>query len=64
MHRKEVLYDHNCSNKSLKRVRFDTVVVEVFPELVPDLPQVVVAYAAEDLQDNSGIVVNPFYLQM
>ena len=33
-----VLYDRSCSNKPFKRVRFDTVVVEVFPELVPDLP--------------------------
>ena len=60
----EVLYDHGSSDKSFKRVRFDTVAVEVLPELVPDLPQVVVACAAEDLQDNSEIVVNPFYLQM
>ena len=59
-----VLYDWSCSNKPFKRVRFNTVVVEVLPELVPDLPQAVVAYAAEDSQDNSEIVVNPFYLQM
>ena len=60
----EILYDRGSSNKSFKRVRFDTVAVEVLPELVPDLPQAVVACAAEDLQDNSEIVVNPFYLQM
>ena len=60
----EVLYDRRSSNKSFKRVRFETVVVEVLPELVPDLPQVVVTYAAEDSQDNSEIVVNPFYFQM
>ena len=60
----KVLYDRRSSNKSFKRVRFDTVAVEVLPELVPDLPQVVVAYAADDSQDNSEIVVNPFYLQM
>ena len=60
----EVLYDCRSSNKSFKRVRFDTLAVEVLPELVPDLPQAVVAYVAEDLQDNSEIVVNPFYLQM
>ena len=36
----EVLYDRGSSNKLFKRVRFDTVAVEVFPELVPDLPQV------------------------
>ena len=44
-------------------MRFDTVAVEVLPELVPDLPQAVVA-CAEDLQDNSEIVINPFYLQI
>ena len=60
----EVLYDHRSSNKSFKRVRFDTVAVEILPELVPNLPQVVVTYVAEDSQDNSEIVVNPFYLQM
>ena len=59
-----VLYDWSCSNKPFKKVRFDTVAVEVLPELVPDLPQAVVAYEAEDSQNNSEIVVNPFYLQM
>ena len=60
----EVLYDRGSSNKSCKRVRFDTVAVEVLPELIPDLPQVVVTCVTEDLQDNSEIVVNLFYLQM
>ena len=60
----EVLYDHTSLSRLTKRVRLNTVAVEVLPELVPDLPQVVVACAAEDLQDNSEIVFNPFYLQM
>ena len=60
----EVLYDRSSSSKPFKRVRFDTVAVEVLPELVPDLPQTVVAYEVEDLQDNSEMVVNPFYFQM
>ena len=60
----EVLYNHSSSSRPVKRVRFDTVAVEVLPELVPDLPQAVVACAVEDLQDNSEIVVNPFYFQM
>ena len=60
----EILYDHSSSSRPVKRVRFDTVAVEVLPELVPDLPQAVVTCAAEDLQDNSEMVVNPFYLQM
>ena len=59
----EVLYDRNSSSRPTKRVRFDTVAVEVLPELVPGLPQAVVA-CAEDLQDNSEIVINPFYLQI
>ena len=60
----EVLYDHSSSSRPVKRVRFDTLTVEVLPELVPNLPQAVVACAEEDLQDNSKIVVNLFYLQM
>ena len=60
----EILYNRSSSSRPVKRVRFDTVAVEVLPELVPDLPQAVVACAAKDLQDNSEIVVNPFYLQM
>ena len=59
----KVLYDHSFSSRSLKRVKFDTVAVEVLPELVPDLPQAVVA-CAEDLQDNSEKVFNPFYFQI
>ena len=52
----KVLYDCSSSSRSVKRVRFDTVAVEVLPELVPDLPQAVVACAVEDVQDNSEIV--------
>ena len=39
----EVLYDCNSSSRPTKRVKFDTVAVEVLPELVPDSPQAVVA---------------------
>ena len=60
----EVLYGRGSSNKSFKGGRFDTVAVEGLPRISADLPQAVVACAAEDLQDNSEIVVNPFYLQM
>ena len=60
----EVLYDRSSSSREFKRIRFDTAAIEVLPELVPDLPQAVVGYEVEDLQDNSEIVVNPFYLQM
>ena len=38
--------------------------VAVIPELVPELPQAVVACETEQLQDNSEIVFNPFYFQM
>ena len=60
----EILYDRSSSSRPVKRVRFDTVAVDILPELVSDLPQAVVACVAEDLQDNSEIVVNPFCLQM
>ena len=59
----EVLYDRTSLSKPAKRVKFDMVAVEVLPELVPDLPQTVVA-CGESSQDNTEIVINPFYLQM
>ena len=59
-----VLYDRTSSSRPTKRVKFDTVSVEVLPEMVPDLPQAVVACETEELQDNSEIVFNPFYFQM
>ena len=59
----EVLYGRSSSSSPAKRVKFDTVAVEVLPELVPDLPQAVVA-CGENSQDNTEIVINPFYLQM
>ena len=34
----EILYDRRSSGRLTKRVKFDTVAVEVLPELVPDLP--------------------------
>ena len=59
----EVLYDRNFTSRSTKRVKFDVVAVEVLPELVPDLPLVVVD-CGENSQDDTEIVINPFYLQM
>ena len=52
----KVLYDRSSSSRPTKRVRFDTVAVEVLPELVPDLPQAVVVCVGENVQDNSEIV--------
>ena len=45
----EVLYDHTSLSRSrpTRRVKFDTVVVEALPELVPDLPLAVVACAGK-----------------
>ena len=60
----EVLYDRTSSSRLTKRVKFDTVSVEGLPELVPDLPQAVVACETEELQDNNEIVFNPFYFQI
>ena len=61
----QVLYDRSSPSGSTKskRVKFDMVAVEVLPELVPDLPLVVVA-CGENSQDDTEIVINPFYLQM
>ena len=60
----EILYDRRFSHTPTKRVKSDIVSVAVIPELVPDLPQAVVACETEELQDNSEIVFNPFYFQM
>ena len=60
----EILYDRRSSGRPTKKVKSDIVSVAVIPELVPDLPQAVVACETEELQDNSEIVFNPFYFQM
>ena len=59
----EILYDRPCSSRTVKRVKFDTVSVAVLPELVPDLPQVVVACETEELQDSGEIVFDPLYFK-
>ena len=60
----EILYDRRSPRRPTKRVKSDIVSVAVIPELVPELPQAVVACETEQLQDNSEIVFNPFYFQM
>ena len=60
----EILYNRRSPRRPTKRVKSDIVSVAVIPELVPDLPQAVVACETEELQDNSEIVFNPFYFQM
>ena len=60
----EILYNRRSSGRLTKRVKTGTVSVAVIPELVPELPQAVVACETEQLQDNSEIVFNPFYFQM
>ena len=60
----EILYNRRSSGRPAKRVKTDTVSVAVIPELVPDLPQAVVACEPDVLQDNSEIVFNPCYFQM
>ena len=59
----EILYDRALLSRSAKRVKFDAVSVADLPELVPDLPQAVVV-CGESSQDDTEIVINPFYLQM
>ena len=60
----EILYDRTLLSRSAKRVKFDAVLVADFPELVPDLPQAVVACEPEVLQDSGEIMFEPFYFQM
>ena len=59
----EILYDRRTSSRLTKRVKIDTVAVEVLPELVPDLPQAVFV-CGESSQDDTEIVINPLYFQM
>ena len=58
----EVLYDRTFSSRPAKRVKFDTVSVADLPELVPDLPQAVVACETEELQDNGEIVCSIHFI--
>ena len=60
----EILYDRTLLSRSAKRVKFDAVSVTDLPELVPDLPQAVVACEPEVLQDGGEIMFEPFYFQM
>ena len=69
LHRKwdgaqEILYDRPCSSRTAKRVKFDTVSVADLPELVPDLPQAVVACEPEVLQDSGEVMLEPFYFPL
>ena len=60
----EILYDRTLLSRSAKRVKFDAVSVADLPELVPDLPQAVVACEPEVLQDSGEIMFEPFHFQM
>ena len=60
----EILYDCTLLSRSAKRVKFDAVSVADLPELVPDLPQAVVACEPEVLQNGGEIMFEPFYFQM
>ena len=60
----EIPYDRTLLSRSAKRVKFDVVSVADLPELVPDLPQAVVACETEELQDSGEIMFEPFYFQM
>ena len=60
----EILYDRTLLSRSAKRVKLDAVSVADLPELVPDLPQAVVACEPEVLQDSGEIMFEPFYFQL
>ena len=60
----EIPHDRTLLSRSAKRVKFDTVSVADLPELVPDLPQTVVACETQELQDSGEIMFKPFYFQM
>ena len=60
----EISHDTTLLSRSAKRVKFDVVSVADLPELVPDLPQAVVACEPEVLQDSGEIMFEPLYFQM
>ena len=60
----EILYDRTLSSRSAKRVKLDIVSVTDLPELVPDLPQAVIACEPEVLQDSGEVMFEPFYFPL
>ena len=60
----EILYDRAILSRSAKRAKVDIVSVADLPELVPDLPQAVVACESEVLQDSSEEMLEPFYFPL
>ena len=60
----EILYDHAILSRSAKRAKLDIVSVADLPELVPDLPQAVIACEPEVLQDSGEIIFEPFYFEL
>ena len=60
----EILYGRAILSRSAKRAKLDIVSVAGLPELVPDLPQAVVACESEVLQDSGEIIFEPFYFEL
>ena len=60
----EISHDTTLSSRSVKRVKFDVESIVDLPELVPDLPQAVVACEPEVLHDSGEMMFTPLYFQM
>ena len=60
----EILYDRAILSRSAKRAKVDIVSVADLPELVPDLPQAMVACEPEVLQDSGEGMLEPFYFPL
>ena len=60
----EILYDRAILSRSAKRAKLDIVSVADLPELVPNLPQAVIACEPEVLQDSGEIIFEPFYFEL
>ena len=60
----EILHSCTLLSRSAKRVKLDTQTVAGLPELVPDLPQAVIACEPEVLQDSGEIIFEPFTFQL
>ena len=57
----ETLYQRTDLVRSFKRVKFETDLVDPIPELIPDLPEVVAAFVADEATNHVEVLENPVY---
>ena len=60
----EISYRTAFRRRPARRVSFDVESIADLPELVPDLPQAVVACEPKELPDSGEIMLEPFYFPL